>query len=75
MSAAMTHIVTVAIVLVGLLVAIVVVAGAVVTILHQGELPFHDYVTDLTILASAIAAAVGAILFRSHQSSKGDQEQ
>lgn len=44
----------------GLLVAIVVIAGAVVTISNKHDLSFGQYVEDLTILGGAIAVAVGA---------------
>jgi hypothetical protein len=41
------------------LAAVVVIAGAVVTILHQSELPFHDYVQDIAIVAGALGIGAG----------------
>jgi hypothetical protein len=52
------------------LIAIVVIAGAVVTIVKPHTLPFEDYVADVTVLAGALgiggglAAALRAILDR-----------
>ena len=48
----------------GTLIAIVVLAGAVVTIIHPRALPFHDYATDLSILGAAVIAAIGAAVYR-----------
>jgi hypothetical protein len=48
-----------AVAIVGLLVAIVVVAGAIVLIVNPDDLKFGTYITDLTVMASAIGAAIG----------------
>jgi hypothetical protein len=50
--------------IVGLLVTIVVIAGAIVLIVNPDDLKFGTYITDLTIMASAIGAAIGAALYR-----------
>jgi hypothetical protein len=38
---------------------IVVVAGAIVTIIRPGSLPFHDYVLDVTIVLAALGLGAG----------------
>ncbi len=45
--------------LVLLLAAIVVIAGAVVTIANPSDFPFRDYVEDVTILAGALGISTG----------------
>jgi hypothetical protein len=59
-----TQFALVALAVVGVLVGIVVLAGAVVTIVSPSSLSFHDYVTDLTILASALAGALGVAFLK-----------
>jgi hypothetical protein len=38
---------------------VVVIAGAVVTIIRPASLSFHDYVLDVTILVSALGLGAG----------------
>jgi hypothetical protein len=45
--------------LVLLLAAIVVIAGAIVTIANPSDFPFRDYVEDVTILAGALGISTG----------------
>lgn len=46
------------------LIAIVVVAGAIVTVANPRDEPFHDYVNDLSVLGTALIAALGALLYK-----------
>jgi Trk-type K+ transport system membrane component len=45
--------------LVLLLAAIVVIAGAIVTVANPQHFPFRDYVEDVTILAGALGVSTG----------------
>jgi hypothetical protein len=55
---------------------IVVIAGAVVTIIRPGSLPFHDYVLDVTIVLAALGLGAGigrgAIAAAKHETSGTD---
>ena len=46
-------------ILVCVLALIVVIAGAIVTIIRPGSLPFHDYVLDVTIVLAALGLGAG----------------
>jgi hypothetical protein len=63
-------------VMVFILIAIVVIAGAVVTIVNPKELPFHSYIQDVVIMASALGGALGiglGLAGRSKDDDKGGE--
>jgi hypothetical protein len=45
--------------LVVLIVAVVTIAGAVITITHPDTLPFHEYIQNVSIMAGALGLGAG----------------